>query len=734
MSVTMEELASNFEEFEEFNIVHKQDYYIVNFKLSNNVIKVHVSKELEYVFVESDEIDFSELNTKLIFDKNFSSINSFLKDTKSDVQVNKKEYNDIFGIFRDREVYNKGNCNFNLMYEFLNKSNLKSEMSISKIPKNLLYNKNQIIDIIIKEMKKVNSNKDHPHCIIPTDKPYLFEMYINLKDSMQVILELSIDPELYPFMPPKVKYISPSAKRSLVYNLSNISILEVENWNPTITLDWLITSIASNLSNLRKEFIEDNDESELLEIDKDIIEFSSIIGERIYGDIKLEFDYVKFSLTANDTSGKENKYWKSGVGYGYSGRNEWDIKKYVKDIEVKNNNISKMFSNFLNQITKNEDSIKTLTRSPVMKYIRNSICNCTLLDINKNKIIYESLLPLVKEIYTKLDQELNEWKLEIHNGLEALRQDITPMLANLTDETMLPYYVYIISIADHVKESADQLVKQMEESPMSSISSDKPIDLYNKMIKEEQDKMFNGYTINSSHRFSSKKSASLNPKALMRITSEFSSLRKNLPINWDTSIVVRASSDNLNIFSFVITGPKDTPYHNGIYEFHAYFPDNYPNCEPKVLLDTTGNSSVRFNPNLYNCGKVCLSLLGTWSGQDGESWNKDTSTFLQVLISIQSLILVEKPYFNEPGWEREMHTERGKQMNFNYNDNIRYRNLQWAIVDKIKNPAPGFESMIIEHFKFKRQEIIETVECWISESKKYSNEMKKLLEEFKTLV
>ena len=67
---------------------------------------------------------------------------------------------------------------------------------------------------------------------------------------------------------------------------------------------------------------------------------------------------------------------------------------------------------------------------------------------------------------------------------------------------------------------------------------------------------------------------------------------------------------------------------------------------------TTGGGTVRFNPNLYNCGKVCLSLLGTWSGQDGETWNKDTSTFLQVLVSIQSLILVEDPYFNEPGWER----------------------------------------------------------------------------------
>ena len=47
---------------------------------------------------------------------------------------------------------------------------------------------------------------------------------------------------------------------------------------------------------------------------------------------------------------------------------------------------------------------------------------------------------------------------------------------------------------------------------------------------------------------------------------------------------------------------------------------------------------MRFNPNLYNCGKVCLSLLGTWSGP---GWDPKASTLLQVLVSIQSLIMVD---------------------------------------------------------------------------------------------
>lgn len=39
---------------------------------------------------------------------------------------------------------------------------------------------------------------------------------------------------------------------------------------------------------------------------------------------------------------------------------------------------------------------------------------------------------------------------------------------------------------------------------------------------------------------------------------------------------------------------------------------------------------LQFNPNLYNCGKVCLSLLGTWSGGQGESWDPQASSAFQV--------------------------------------------------------------------------------------------------------
>jgi len=49
-----------------------------------------------------------------------------------------------------------------------------------------------------------------------------------------------------------------------------------------------------------------------------------------------------------------------------------------------------------------------------------------------------------------------------------------------------------------------------------------------------------------------------------------------------------------------------------------------------INLETTGRHTVRFNPNLYNDGKVCLSVLNTWHGRPEEKWNAHTSSFLQV--------------------------------------------------------------------------------------------------------
>lgn len=78
----------------------------------------------------------------------------------------------------------------------------------------------------------------------------------------------------------------------------------------------------------------------------------------------------------------------------------------------------------------------------------------------------------------------------------------------------------------------------------------------------------------------------------------------------------------------IIIGASDTPYSSGCFCFDIHFPENYPKGPPSVILTTTGHGKVRFNPNLYAEGKVCLSLLGTWRGSTSENWNPQISSLL----------------------------------------------------------------------------------------------------------
>ncbi|TRY90785.1 hypothetical protein DNTS_028651, partial [Danionella cerebrum] len=172
----------------------------------------------------------------------------------------------------------------------------------------------------------------------------------------------------------------------------------------------------------------------------------------------------------------------------------------------------------------------------------------------------------------------------------------------------------------------------------------------------------------------------------------------------------------------LITGPADTPYANGCFEFDVYFPQDYPNSPPLVNLETTGGHSVRFNPNLYNDGKVCLSILNTWHGRPEEKWNPQTSSFLQVLVSVQSLILVSEPYFNEPGYERSRGTPSGTQSSREYDGNIRQATVKWAMLEQIRNPSPCFKEVVHRHFYLKRAEIMAQCESWICDIQQYSSD------------
>jgi len=99
----------------------------------------------------------------------------------------------------------------------------------------------------------------------------------------------------------------------------------------------------------------------------------------------------------------------------------------------------------------------------------------------------------------------------------------------------------------------------------------------------------------------------------------------------------------------VLQGPDDTVYEGGLFVFFVVVTDQYPAEAPRVKLLTTQHEKVRFNPNLYANGKVCISTLGTWHG---EGWNESltlTDVFQAILFVMSGLEQIGKIVFNEPG-------------------------------------------------------------------------------------
>ncbi|KAJ7102087.1 hypothetical protein B0H15DRAFT_813134 [Mycena belliarum] len=142
---------------------------------------------------------------------------------------------------------------------------------------------------------------------------------------------------------------------------------------------------------------------------------------------------------------------------------------------------------------------------------------------------------------------------------------------------------------------------------------------------------------------------------LGRLRNEYRVLASSLP----DSILVRAYEDRTDLLRSLIIGPENTPYEDAPFVIDWMLDSNFPHSPPIAHFLSWTNGNGRVNPNLYEEGKVCLSILGTWAGDKNEIWNSARSSLLQAFVSIQGLVLVKEPWFCEPAYEKLRGTEEG---------------------------------------------------------------------------
>ena len=205
--------------------------------------------------------------------------------------------------------------------------------------------------------------------------------------------------------------------------------------------------------------------------------------------------------------------------------------------------------------------------------------------------------------------------------------------------------------------------------------------------------------------------------ALKRILKKDIKEIDNQKLN-DLGIYVKFNEENMLHATAMITGPKDSIYEHAFLFFNITFPKTYPYTPPEVSYVSRNN--VRIHPNLYvsgnlngphrGGGKVCLSILGTWSGPKWTSIMDITT----ILLTIQSL-LDNNPLQHEPGLKKNETTYTL------YNEIIKYESLNTLLLKNYSDPGDLFvsfkEYMQIEINKFGRDKLIDYVKDFCSNNK-----------------
>jgi ubiquitin-conjugating enzyme E2 Z len=148
------------------------------------------------------------------------------------------------------------------------------------------------------------------------------------------------------------------------------------------------------------------------------------------------------------------------------------------------------------------------------------------------------------------------------------------------------------------------------------------------------------------------------------------------------------NEDDLGSMKYLIVGPDETPYQGGFYLFDIKISKDYPFKPPSVKYISYSNN-VRINPNLYQNGKVCLSVLGTWQGPPWIAAMNLGSLAIDIQIRLNKY-----PLQNEPGFEKDFDNQTP-----NYNKITSYYNIELCVIKVLEQ---------IELLPKKFQEIIKT--------------------------
>lgn len=548
---------------------------------------------------------------------------------------------------------------------------------------------------------------------------------------------------LYPNYPPVIKVIRPKLLNSLMHKITNTRMVQLDYWTPTRSMEFIVNKIFCLLDKHAQLLVETelNDRTKypngsVLKIEALLLDLASFVDVNESEDIddeKYDKLFTKKQTASNQMKKKETStVWKAGTGYGHHGSSNWDVSSYMQSLQERDKQAELILNKIIFEIQNTQDpktTFNTINGSVLINYMKSLFNGTTFLEMRNHISLYQSVFHLLgsmihDEAIFLFDYKSNDSDkslFEIINELNNTSQKLcnkTSKTFDIEDEltgTIMNLYSLLKPFYDNYIEQ--NKIKQ-ENIKIQENKQKTEQDNYVKTMKELQDLDADYKIIGTNYYyqkdFDANKNLTISRPVLKRINDEISTF-STLPINHDAIIIARPDMNYPVAIRTLVTGPVNTPYENGCFIFDTYLHNQFPSSPPRVWF--LNNGGKRMNPNLYADGKLCLSILGTWSGTGGEQWNPAISSLIQIYQSIQSQILVEHPYFNEPGYESSYNTTTGMASSNQYNANIKLYTMQHAILDLIVNPKmyPQFEDVIRAHFKLKKSKVLAVCEKWLAE-------------------
>lgn len=172
--------------------------------------------------------------------------------------------------------------------------------------------------------------------------------------------------------------------------------------------------------------------------------------------------------------------------------------------------------------------------------------------------------------------------------------------------------------------------------------------------------------------------------AIKRAAADVLELQK--PLYAESGIYYFADDSNFLQGKACVFGPQDSPYEDCPMMYEFTIGSTFP-FDPPIVKFTTCDGFTRFHPNMYVEGKVCLSILGTWSGPKWSSIMRIST----ILVTLQSL-MDSAPLRHEPGF-----AVGRDEISIAYTKYIEYSCIQY-ILTCIENPTKlgPFEDVFLE--------------------------------------